>query len=403
MPDVAVIGLGATGAAMGRALRASGATVAGYDPHPPTARRAAQAGAVDAAAPSLEKAVAGARIILLATPLADMRDALAAVGSLAPQVDVVTDACILKAPVMEWARERLPPSVPFVGGRPILRGPDDANANKTSPLASAAYPGANADETSPRAGAAYPGANADADRTSSLAGAAYAGANADADRTSPLAGAAYAGAAGADETSPFAGAAYAGVNADANETSLFAGADYAITADADAPPDAVDAVAALARAVGAEPFFVDTAEHDSFVIAVEMLPRIAAAAAVDAAASAPAWRDARRLSGAAFQYAVRAAELDPAELAIAIRCAPDALRARLDGLAAALDAIRALAAAGAEADWERTAQILADRNAARRARLSASPSAPHSPPLERPSLSALLLGERLGGERRGRK
>ena len=384
MPDVAVIGLGATGAAMGRALRASGATVAGYDPHPPTARRAAQAGVVDVSAPSLEKAVAGARIILLATPLADTRDALAAVGRLAPPVDVVTDACILKAPVMEWARERLPPSVPFVGGRPILRGPDDANAN--------------ADKTSPLAGAAYTGANADANRTSPLAGAAYAGANADADRTSPLAGAAYAGA-NADETSLFAGAAYA-VTADADETSLFAGAAYAVTAGADAPPDAVDAVAALARAVGAEPFFVDAAEHDSFVIAVEMLPRIAAAAAVDAAATAPAWRDARRLSGAAFQNAVRAAELDPAELAIAMRCAPDALRARLDGLAAALDAVNALAAAGAEADWERTAERIADRNAARRALLDvASSSAPHSPPLERASLSALLLGERLGGRR----
>lgn len=315
MPDVAVIGLGATGAAMGRAIRASGAAVAGYDPHPPTARRAAQAGAADSAAPSLEKAVAGARIILLATPLAETRDALAALGSLAPRDAVVTDTCILKAPVMEWAREHLPPGIPFVGGHPILRGPDDANANAT-------------------------------------------------------------------ETSPLAGAA------------------YTITADADAPPGAVDAVVALARAIGAEPFFVDAAEHDSFVIATEMLPRIAAAAAVDAAATAPAWRDARRVSGAAFQNAVRAAELDPAELAIAMRCAPDALRARLNGLSAALDAVKALAADGAEADWEQTAPRLAEQSAARRARLDDAQSAPHSPPLERPSLSSLLLGDWLGGARR---
>ena len=313
MPDVAVIGLGATGAAMGRALRASAATVAGYDPHPPTARRAAQAGAADSAAPSLAKAVAGARIILLSTPLAETRDALAALGSLAPQDAVVTDTCILKAPVMEWAREHLPPGVPFVGGHPILRGPDDANANETPPLA---------------------------------------------------------------------------------------GAAYAVTADADAPPDAVDAVAALARAVGAEPFFADAAEHDSFVIATEFLPRIAAAAAVDAATTAPAWRDAHRVSGAAFQNAVRAAELDPAELAIAMQCAPDALRARLDGLSVALDAIKALAADGAEADWEQAAQRLADQSAARRARLADAQSAPHSPPLERPSLSSLLLGDWLGGARR---
>lgn len=334
MPDVAVIGLGATGAAMGRALRASGAAVAGYDPHPPTARRAAQSGAADFAAPSLEKAVAGARIILLATPLAETRDALAALGSLAPRNAVVTDACILKAPVMEWAREHLPQGVPFVGGHPILRGANDANANTNE--------------------------------------------------TSPLAGAAYAITAGAD----------------ANETSPLAGAAYAITADADAPPDAVDAVAALARAVGAEPFFVDAAEHDSFVIATEFLPRIAAAAAIDAATTAPAWRDAHRVSGATLQNAIRAAELDPAELAIAMQCAPDALRARLDGLSAEIDAIKALAADGAEADWERTAQRLAEQAAARRARLADAPSAPHSPPLERPSLSSLILGDWLGGARR---
>lgn len=327
MPDVAVIGLGAPGAAMGRALRASGAAVAGYDPHPPTARRAAQSGAAESAAPSLEKAVAGARIILLATPLAETRDALAALGSLAPQDAVVTDTCILKAPVMEWAREHLSPNVPFVGGHPILRGPDNADANETSPLTGAA-------------------------------------------------------------------------DADANETSPLAGAAYAITAGADAPPDAVDAVVALARAVGAEPFFVDAAEHDSFVIATEFLPRIAAAAAVDAATTAPAWRDAHRVSGAAFQNAVRAAELDPAELAIAMQCAPDALRARLDGLVAALDAIKALAADGAEADWERTAQRLAEQSATRRARLADAPGDPHSPPLERPSLSSLLLGDWLSGARR---
>ena len=316
MPDIAVIGLGATGTAMGRAVRAaSGATVAGYDPHPPTAKRAAQAGAADAAAPSLAEAIAGARVILLATPLAETREALAALGSLAPQGAVVTDACVLKAPVMEWARKYLPQSIPFVGGRPILRGPD-----------------------------------------------AEAG-------------------AGANETSPFEGAA------------------YVITPSADAPPEAVDAVVGLARAIGAEPFFADAAEHDSFVIATEMLPRLAAAAAVDAAATAPAWRDAKRVSGAAFQNAVRAAELDSAELAIAMEYAPDALRARLDALAAEIDAVKALADAGE--GWEQTAQRLAEREAARRARLDA-PSAPQPPPFERPGLSSLLLGDWLGGERRRR-
>ena len=297
---------------MGRALRAAGASVGGYDPHPPTAKRAAQAGALDDAAPSLAKAVAGARIVILAAPLGEMRDALAAVGEVAPEDAVVTDVCILKTPVIRWAAERLPAGVPFVGGCPIIR---------------------------------------------------------DADAASPLAGAA-----------------------------------YAVTADAGAPPEAVEAVAALAKAVGAEPFFADAAEHDSFVIATEYLPRIAAAAALDAAAGSPAWRDARRTAGAAFDGAVRAAEFDPAELAIAMEFAPDALRARLDGLAAALEAIRAAAADEAAAadgeGWERAARRLADQADARRARLEAPASEPQGPSLERPSLSSLLLGDWLGGERR---
>lgn len=314
MPDIAVIGLGARGAAMGRALRAAGASVGGYDPHPPTAKLAAQAGALDDAAPSLAKAVAGARIIILAAPLAEMRDALAAVGEAAPEAAVVTDVCLLKTPVTQWAAERLPASVPFVGGCPIIR---------------------------------------------------------DADAASPLDGAA-----------------------------------YAITADAGAPPEAVEAVAALAKAAGAEPFFADAAEHDSFVIATEYLPRIAAAAALDAATGSPAWRDARRTAGAAFAAAVRAAEFDPAELAIAMEYAPDALRARLDGLAAALEGIAALAGSGASAadeeGWEGSARRLADQAEARRARLEEPPSEPQGPPLERPSLSSLLLGDWLGGERRRR-
>ena len=315
MPDIAVIGLGARGAAMGRALRAAGASVGGYDPHPPTAKSAARAGALDDAAPSLAKAVAGARIIILAAPLGEMRDALAAVGEAAPEDAVVTDVCLLKTPVARWAAERLPAGVPFVGGCPIIR---------------------------------------------------------DADAESPLAGAA-----------------------------------YAITADAGAPPEAVEAVAALAKAVGAEPFFADAAEHDSFVIATEYLPRIAAAAALDAAAGSPAWRDARRTAGAAFDGAVRAAEFDPAELAIAMEFAPDALRARLDGLAAALEAIRLAVADDEEAaadgeGWERAARRLADQADARRARLEEPASGPQGPSLERPSLSSLLLGDWLGGERRRR-
>ena len=60
------------------------------------------------------------------------------------------------------------------------------------------------------------------------------------------------------------------------------------------------------------------------------------------------------------------------------------------------------AAAADEEGWEGAARRLADQAESRRARLEAPPSEPQGPPLERPSLSSLLLGDWLGGERRRR-
>ena len=116
-------------------------------------------------------------------------------GEFAPTGCVVTDACPLKAPVLRWAEEFLPPSLDFVGGHPVLK---PASFGAPSPLQ---------------------------------------------------------------------------------------GADYCIVPSKATPADAVDAVIGLANAVGARPFFVEAAEHDSYVIATEYLPRIAASAAINTAST----------------------------------------------------------------------------------------------------------------------
>lgn len=116
---VALVGLGLMGASLGMALRASGHTVAGCDAAPGVATRARERGAVDVACWSVAEAVAGAQIVVLATPVLAMRDLLATLApSLAPGA-IVTDLGSAKAQVVAWAEASLPNRGHFVGGHPM--------------------------------------------------------------------------------------------------------------------------------------------------------------------------------------------------------------------------------------------------------------------------------------------
>lgn len=176
----------------------------------------------------------------------------------------------------------------------------------------------------------------------------------------------------------------------AGEEPSFEGTDYAIIPGPTASSDAIEAVTGLARTVGASPFFLDAAEHDSFVIATEYLPRIAAGAAVDAASTSPAWRDARRLQGDMFSRAVDdVGGLDLEELAIALEYGPETFASWLDRLAAATSGLRE--AALARPDAAEAAKQLAAMAEARLERLRESPA--QAPRMQGLSFSSLLLGD----------
>ena len=311
MPDIAIIGLSPVGIALGRAIRSGtqGVSVAGFDPDSATGRRAVETGALDDAPKSAAAALAGAQLVILAASLTSARDALRVIGELAPSECVVTDACLLKAPLLRWAEEHLPSGMHFVGGRPVPRtSGEDAEMS-------------------------------------------------------------------------------------------FEGTDYAIVPSLAASSEAVEAVTGLSKAVGASPFFLDAAEHDSFVIATEYLPRIAAGAAVDAISASPVWRDARRLQGDAFSRAVStAAELDPGELALVMEYAPETLTSWLDRLGGATSGLREVALA--RTDYTEAAKRLVALAEERVERLRES-SAGYAPMMERQNFSSLLLGDWVG--RRARR
>lgn len=122
---IAVIGLGLVGSSIGLALKkeGSGLEIVGHDKDHEAARRAHKNGCVDRTEWNLISACDGADLVVISTPLGGIRSTLTAIAGELKEGCVVTDTASLKVPVLEWARESLPATVPFVGGHPIAQKP----------------------------------------------------------------------------------------------------------------------------------------------------------------------------------------------------------------------------------------------------------------------------------------
>jgi prephenate dehydrogenase len=123
---IAVVGTGLMGASVALAARARGDDVAGWDPDP-DALHAAVAREAVTAADGLEQAVAGAELVVVASPIAQLPTTVAAVLA-APGDATVTDVGSTKSSVVAAAAG----SSRFVGGHPICgsetRGAENASA-----------------------------------------------------------------------------------------------------------------------------------------------------------------------------------------------------------------------------------------------------------------------------------
>lgn len=163
---------------------------------------------------------------------------------------------------------------------------------------------------------------------------------------------------------PMAGKETSGVAA-AEET-LFDGAIYCVVPPPDAPPEAVATVADLARAVGAEPYFLSAEEHDSYAAAISHLPFLMATALVSTTSQATSWRDMAALAASGFRDASRLAAGDPVMYRDICATNREAILHWLDRYVDALGGLRALVAEGggeleaafeqarkARQDWER--------------------------------------------------
>jgi prephenate dehydrogenase len=126
---LAVVGTGLIGASVGLAAKRGGATVAGFDADRATAEAAAARGAIDEVGGSLEEALAGAELAVVAVPVSHLTGQVRAVLEASGDGCTVTDVGSTKAAVCAAADG----SPRFIGGHPVCgseaRGPDHASAD----------------------------------------------------------------------------------------------------------------------------------------------------------------------------------------------------------------------------------------------------------------------------------
>jgi prephenate dehydrogenase len=124
---IAIVGTGLMGASVALAARKRGDDVSGWDPDDAALSAAAARGALDAAN-SLEQAVLGADLAIVAAPIAQLQSAVAQVLEAASPRTTVSDVGSTKASVVAAAD-----APRFVGGHPICgaasRGAENARAD----------------------------------------------------------------------------------------------------------------------------------------------------------------------------------------------------------------------------------------------------------------------------------
>lgn len=122
MERITIIGLGLIGGSIALGLKRAPVRdieIAGIARSSETASRAKKAGAIDRDARSMEEALRGARLVVIASPILAIP---AIMDEMAPHLErdaIVTDAASTKGTVARWAREKLPATAHFVGGHPM--------------------------------------------------------------------------------------------------------------------------------------------------------------------------------------------------------------------------------------------------------------------------------------------
>jgi len=127
---VCIIGLGLIGGSIGLSMKKNNfdSKITGYAKTEKTLLRAVERGLIDYAEKSLVKAVDGADLVILATPLSTFKPIIEEIAPFLKKGSIVTDTGSAKFTVLEELKDLIPSEVEFIPGHPIAgteeSGPD---------------------------------------------------------------------------------------------------------------------------------------------------------------------------------------------------------------------------------------------------------------------------------------
>ncbi len=157
-PRITIIGTGLIGTSIGLGLMSRPSRnyeIVGADRDRTHARTAKKMGGIDREVSSLEEALEGAGLVILAVPTLAAKQILQESSKYLQPDAIVTDTCSTKSDIMRWAEEFLPAGVHFVGGHPMAgretSGPGAATADLFKNATWAVTPSPRADESAVRA------------------------------------------------------------------------------------------------------------------------------------------------------------------------------------------------------------------------------------------------------------
>ena len=139
---------------------------------------------------------------------------------------------------------------------------------------------------------------------------------------------------------PASGEGRALVGPEAARADLFDGGVYCITPDADTSSHATGVLTELAETLGAQPLFLDAAEHDGLQAGVGGLPALISVALLRATMGTPGWAEMRKVAGQDYSALTSPAATNPGDRLGTVLANHDNVMRRLDMFIAELLRIR---------------------------------------------------------------
>ena len=120
--QITIVGLGQIGSSIGLALKAHNVNVrlVGHDKDPQAAKESQKLGAVDEVKYNLPASIREAQIIILALPLAAIRETLEIIAPDLQEGTLIIDTAPAKTTVATWAKELLPQGRYYIGLIPAI-------------------------------------------------------------------------------------------------------------------------------------------------------------------------------------------------------------------------------------------------------------------------------------------